>query len=78
MEGGGRTESGEKGGEPERKARAGRGAGKGIGEPGCERKWAGDGARLGREEKWERRGSEAGRRGRGTSRLCFPSPSTGR
>lgn len=65
MKGGERTEIGEKGGEPERKARAGRGVWKeGLASPGARGNERGMGARLGRGEKWER-GGKAGARRRG-------------
>lgn len=83
VKGGERTEIGEKGGKPERKTRAGRGAWKeGLASPGARGNERGMGARLERGEKWERGGGAgglgAGWRGRGVSRLCFPSPSIGR
>lgn len=60
-----RTEIGEKGGEPERKARTGRGVWKeGLESLGARGNERGMGTRLGRVEKWER----GGREGRGARR----------
>lgn len=80
--GGERTEIGEREWGASRRGRSGFGKGAwkerlaSLGARGNER---GMGARLGRGEKWERGGRAGGpgRRGRGASRLCFPSPSNG-